>query len=241
MPAVIPIIIAATAAASAGATVYAAKKQSETAREGAELQSKAVTESTKIQDKSQAEALAFAKAQAENEYRNQEVARQANYQQWLPREQRMSAFGQTVGLPSRNIPGYMPGVDPNYTGGPMPATIAGVVGQAAPSGSIAAAPTVNPANGDLGAQVAGYFKARGVAPNPTSVGYWVSKWPELTARGVELGDPNYAMKRLAAADEFGGGSAAPATIAAAARPALPYMQPQVSPALQMPTIAGVLR
>lgn len=52
--------------------------------------------------------------------------------------------------------------------------------------------------------IAAYYASRGVTPFATSVDYWASKWPALVARGEELGDPNYAMNRLAAADEFTG-------------------------------------
>ncbi len=38
--------------------------------------------------------------------------------------------------------------------------------------------------------------------------YWVGKWPELQARGQQLGDPNYAVKRLSQAEELGGGGQA---------------------------------
>lgn len=49
-----------------------------------------------------------------------------------------------------------------------------------------------------------YYASKGVTPRPTSIDYFVSKWPELEARGLEIGNPNYAMDRLAAAEEFGG-------------------------------------
>ena len=66
------------------------------------------------------------------------------------------------------------------------------------------------------ADIAAYGKSRGVE-NFDPGGYWMSKWPELQARGQELGDPNYAFMRLSKADEFtapgdryaaGGGGAA---------------------------------
>ena len=51
------------------------------------------------------------------------------------------------------------------------------------------------------ADIAAYGKSRGVE-NFDPGGYWMSKWPELQARGQELGDPNYAFMRLSKADEF---------------------------------------
>lgn len=61
------------------------------------------------------------------------------------------------------------------------------------------------------AKLNAYFASRGKTPYPTSIDYWISKWPELVARGREIGNPNYAFDRLSQADEFGGGwSPAPA-------------------------------
>lgn len=58
---------------------------------------------------------------------------------------------------------------------------------------------------------ADYFSSRGVTPFSGSVDYWAQKWPELNARGAQLGNPNYAMQRLQYADEFlpGGPSTSP--------------------------------
>ena len=40
------------------------------------------------------------------------------------------------------------------------------------------------------------WKTQGRAPIDGDYAYWVSKWPELEARGLELGDPEYATNRL---------------------------------------------
>lgn len=50
-----------------------------------------------------------------------------------------------------------------------------------------------------------YFASRGATPAPTSIDYWMGKQQELNQRGQQIGDPDYAMKRLAAADEIIGG------------------------------------
>lgn len=50
-----------------------------------------------------------------------------------------------------------------------------------------------------------FFSAHGVTPAPTSIPYWLSKRAELDARGQQIGNPNYANDRLAAADEIIGG------------------------------------
>ena len=248
MPAVIPIIVAV----SAGSTVAAAKMSSNAAKDAAKANASALDKSTvtqtdaakyaaELEDKRAKEALAFTKQQAETDFRNQELARKANYDQWLARESRVSDFGTRVGLPSRSIPAYAAGIDPNYTGG---GTLAGAAAgptmpTATPDGGVA---TVSAANGAIGPQVANYFAARGVTPNPTSVDYWAQKWNEFGAK-----DPTYFNTRLAQADEFGGGAAAPApagnrysTMAQAA--GLPYLSAPVTPSLQMPgTLAGLVR
>lgn len=56
--------------------------------------------------------------------------------------------------------------------------------------------------------ISNFFKSRGVPDTETD--YWVSKWPELVARGKEIGDPNYAMMRLNNAEILGGHYGSPA-------------------------------
>ncbi len=64
--------------------------------------------------------------------------------------------------------------------------------------------TADPAT--LTQQLTAFFASKGVPP--TEVPYWVSKAPELVARGKEINNPNYAMDRLNAADSLGGGGQA---------------------------------
>ena len=90
------------------------------------------------------------------------------------------------------LPGYEPPSEPNLgTGG------AGTGGAAAP-------PDWSTGPWDAN-RVRDYFSSRGVAPRATSPDYWAGKYPELSARGQELGNPNYFMDRLSKAEEFGGG------------------------------------
>jgi hypothetical protein len=42
----------------------------------------------------------------------------------------------------------------------------------------------------------GFQAAYGRAPSASETAYWQQKWPELVARGQELGDPNYAWNHL---------------------------------------------
>lgn len=47
-----------------------------------------------------------------------------------------------------------------------------------------------------------YFWSRGVPT--TEAPYWLQQWPELVARGQQIGDPGYAMRRLSQAEIFAG-------------------------------------
>lgn len=102
----------------------------------AKMQTGAASDAAAAQQKSTAEALAFQKSQAENAYQNNETTRHANYDQWAAHEARMGSVGEMLGLKPRVIPAYVPGVDPNLTGGPAAAS--GV----SPSGAPLAVPAV---------------------------------------------------------------------------------------------------
>lgn len=234
-------------AINAGTQLYGANMQANAAQAQTEAGAAASKYSADLQAKAQQEALAFARQQAETDWQNQELARNANYGQWGARERRVSDFGTTVGLPGREIPAYVAGIDPRFTSGTLAGAAGG--GTAASSGAPAGGlPQIDPSK-PIGPQAAAYIQSRGATPNPTSAAYWQQKWPELVARGQEIGDPNYALKRLAAADELGGGGAPASsglrfmpmsgTLASAITP---YQQQPVTPALQLPgTISGLLR
>jgi hypothetical protein len=64
----------------------------------------------------------------------------------------------------------------------------------APGVSAFAAP---PANQDLNTTITNGFQAAyGKTPSAADTAYWTQKWPELVARGQQIGDPNYAWNRL---------------------------------------------
>jgi hypothetical protein len=168
------------------------------------------------QSQSAANQLAFLRQQASYDAASAEANRSGNYDQWAAKQRQLGTVGQALGLPARDIPAYVP--LPAYGGGtttpapgPGPAgTVApGVVGPgpgaSATSGGL---PQIDPSK-PIGPQAAAYIQSRGGTPNPTSADYWQQQWPALVARGQQLGDPQYAEKRLAAADELGGGGAAP--------------------------------
>jgi hypothetical protein len=231
MPAAIPLAIALGTAGGGAAAGYF---QGRGATKGAKIQSDAATRAAEIQAKSETEALAFTKQQAENEYKNQELARRANYDQWVSQQQRYGTIGNLLGMGPRDIPNYVPSDDPQFNG---PGGTSRTGGSSAPSG---AGPAVDASKGDIAGQISAYFQSRGVADTETP--YWVSKWPELVARGQEIGNPNYANERLAAADILGrrsptGPPPATGTLGAMVNP---YQVASPTPALK-PGPYGTLR
>jgi hypothetical protein len=173
------------------------------------------------QSQASANQLAFLRQQATYDAASAEANRSGNYDQWAAKQRQLGTVGQALGLPARDIPAYVP--LPAYGGGttapaagtgPAASVVPGVVGPGpGPSATSGGAlPTVSAANGDIATQVAAYYTARGVTPNPSSVAYWASKWNEFGAK-----DPAYFNQRLGQADEFtGGGGSAPAATSAAA-------------------------
>lgn len=209
--------------------LFGAHQQSKAASEAAQIEAAAQKYAADLQAKGQADALAFTKGQAENAYQNSEAARHGNYDQWAAAQRRIGSIGSLIGMGPREIPGYVAGVDPNFTGTGAPAGPSG-----APAG---AAPAVNANNGDIGQQISAFFKSRGVADSETP--YWVQKWAEFGAK-----DPAYFNKRLAAADIFGGGGGGQATTPG--RPIgtvgsylqTPYAPVPITPGLAMPGAVG---
>lgn len=228
MPIVAAAIIAG--AATAGGAVIASKS----AKSAANQQVNAANHAADVQSKSAGDVLAFQRQQAEADYQNSEGSRHANYDQWAASQRRLQTLNDLLGLGPREIPGYVPGKDPNFTGS-GPSTASGV-----PTGPSGTRTSTGAGSGPSGpvdgspASISAYFKSQGVSDQETP--YWVGKWPELMARGQEIGNPNYAMDRLAAADVFGGqaGQTAPykGTVNSWLTPA--YQRPSLTPGLQMP-------
>jgi hypothetical protein len=124
-------------AGTAVASAYAAHKNSSAAEDAATKQSQ-----------SNAEALAFQKQAAENDYKNQEVARKANYDQYVAKQTAMNQVRQGLGLRPVEIPPYVPSVDPTFTGTPISQTAGGVTPpdlQGADLGTMAGAGATAPA------------------------------------------------------------------------------------------------
>lgn len=222
------------AIASGGTALAAGKMASNAAGKAANQQTNAANHAADVQSKSAADVLAFNRQQAEADFQNSEGSRKANYDQWAASQRRLQTLNDLLGLGPREIPAYVPGKDPNFTGSGPGTVVSGTQG---PSGTPTSTGTPSgpsaPVDGSP-ASISAYFKSKGVSDSETP--YWVGKWPELMARGQEIGNPNYAMDRLAAADVFGGqaGQAAPykGTVNSWLTPA--YQRPALTTGLTMP-------
>lgn len=201
MPALIAAPIFWAAVAGGGATVAAGAMASHSAGKAANQQTAAANHAADLQSKAAADTLAFQRQQAEADFQNSETSRHGNYDQWAAGQRRLQTLNDLLGLGPRDIPDYVPGIDPNLTGG-GPTTGAGGPpttqgGSSTTGAGSGGPPTVDASKGDIAAQVSAYFKSRGVADTETP--YWTQKWAEFGAN-----DPAYFNTRLAAADIFGG-------------------------------------
>lgn len=96
--------------------IYGANAQSSAADQAASITAAAEKYIADLTAKSNADALAFNKSTAENAFQNNEVGRQTTYGQWAAKEGRLGYLGDLMGLPARQIPSYIPGVDPHFDG-----------------------------------------------------------------------------------------------------------------------------
>lgn len=244
------LISLAAAAATSSAAVYSANKQSGAAEQSAKLTTDAATHSADLQSQSQKDALAFQRQQAEVDARNQEQARKANYDQWASREQRLSTFGQMLGLPARDIPAYQASQDPNYDASSQPPTIGAAVGQSPSrsgdyqsqfqaitggkpldqSGLIALAPQL---------QAAGFKISPGNKTDGSisKIGLPDGSWVRVLNGDTSVASPTVWVPQGGATGTATASRALPATLGQAAA----YTPLTVSPGLQMPTIGGMLR
>ena len=116
-------------------------------------------------------------------------------QVWSPENWQTANGGMSQTMPVPMQPGGMPADAPG--GGWWQANLPGGMqqgAQGAPGGL--SGPTVTPE------AIMAYGQSRGVNLSPQEAQYWVDKWPELYARGQEIGQPDYAMGRLQLADQW---------------------------------------
>lgn len=119
MPAVIaaPWLGTAIAGVAGGAaTIAAGKMGANAARRGAEESTRGANYAADRQLEASREAERFARQQAQQQWAQQEADRRANYDQWVARERRLGSIAEQLGYGRREIPGYVPSVDPRYVG-----------------------------------------------------------------------------------------------------------------------------
>lgn len=254
------ILSAIAAGVGGGAAVYGANKQAGAAQDAARLQTDAANHSADLQSKSTADALAFQKQQAENEWLNSQNTQRANYDQSKARYGSIAGVASQYGLNLGAMPDYAPGIDPHYTGGGGmgPGSIQSVVGgtsapgqtdpNAPAPGTIAGA---TPGGGDpILDAVAANYKSLGVTPTgpgtgPTDAAYMAQKIKEtggLTPQNTSywFGTGGRIAQELAKAK--GGAAQKAGTIAAAS----PYMSaptmsaPAVNTAIPSPYQPGTI-
>lgn len=94
--------------------VVGAKMQSGAANRAARAQSQSANYGADRQLEASREAERFARAQAQAAYQQAEADRRANYEQWASRERRLGSIAESLGYGRRDIPGYVPSVDPRF-------------------------------------------------------------------------------------------------------------------------------
>lgn len=124
LPAIIPIV--APALVSLFGSLFGAKMQSGAAKNAAQIQSDAAervaraqieaeNRSAELRAQTSRDAEKFAREQAQNAFQNDEAARRGNYDMWAASQRRKGSIGDILGFRPREIPSYVPGVDPRFT------------------------------------------------------------------------------------------------------------------------------
>lgn len=237
MPAIIPFIPLIAGGIVGGTTLAAAKMQSGAAHDAATAESSAAKYAADRQEKANADALAFTKQQGQNAYANTEAARQGNYGMYAAAQRRLGSIGSLIGTAPREIPAYVPGVDPHFDGSAGTPSTPG-----APTGSTGGTDAVTQALLDN-------YKALGVAPTgpgtgPTDIAYFTQQAKSSLAAGERplsywLGPQGRVAQELQKAK--GGAQTAPA--GSAASYLLPptrttFAQVPIAPGVQMPGSAA---
>lgn len=163
-----------------GSQLWGAHKTSQAADRSAQIMADAQRYIAELTGKANADALAFQKDLAGNAFDNTEVGRRMDYGQWAAKEGRLGYLGDLMGLPKREIPAFIPGVNPNFGGGAPTASARGEV-PAAPQGNWTDPAFVAQAMKQANQLAYGYDKH--VDPS-----YWLR--PELK------GDGDYIWRRM---------------------------------------------
>lgn len=166
--------------------LYGAHKQSQAANQAAELMAQASKYQADLQAKAQADAMLFQQRMAQNAFLNSEAARRGNYGIFGARERRLGTIGEEVGLGPREIPDYVPGVDPGFPGAPGAPGAPGTDRAGAAAGGGGGALPERPS--ELAAAIAGANQiAYGGRNKHDDPSYWQAMWAK---------DPGYTWRRL---------------------------------------------
>lgn len=92
---------------SAAAGAYGASKQAAANTQAAQTAADAAKYGASLQFAGNQDLLNYYKQQAAEDQARFDATQQANYNQWAARQRGLSAWGQTVGLPAREIPAYV--------------------------------------------------------------------------------------------------------------------------------------
>lgn len=111
-----PASILVPAIASVAGGVGSAVVQSRAAGKAAKETSQAANYAADRQAEAAQRQEQFLREQAQRDYEQQEAVRRANYEQWAAREQRLGSIAERLGYGKRNIPSYVPSVNPGFTG-----------------------------------------------------------------------------------------------------------------------------
>lgn len=124
-----PPLVAAAAVSAAGALVgggVSAHAAGTASRAAGEAADRAAAREADAAGKAER----FQRQQAEDTYRQSETDRRGNYDQWRARETRLGSIAEQLGYGARQIPDYVPGVDPHFD---VP-TVASAAGATSPAG-----------------------------------------------------------------------------------------------------------
>lgn len=180
MPAAVAIPLA-LAGGTAAAGIGGAMLQSGAAKDAAKLSTDAANHAADVQGKSTADALAFQKQQAENEWLNSQNTQRANYDQSKARYGSIAGVASQYGLNLAGMPDYAAGIDPHYDTGQTPTPGSGSIAGAGPSAS--------PTGGQAGAAEMKALLDSGVDPQQ-AVSQFNQKYGRTTGNQAVYYDPS---------------------------------------------------
>lgn len=201
------------AAAATGSLIGAGETAGAT-KSAAQTQANAATQAAQLQSTTAANTLAFEKQQAAQDLATQNATNLANYNQWAARQNRLSAFGQTIGLPAENIPAFSP-IPNTLTGTTTVPTSATSLPTGASGTSASASASGNPTDPSyIQNQLTALYQSLGVQPTgrgtgPTDIAYYADQI--ANTGGWQGGNIGYWTNRITSDVRGTGGNGAAAS------------------------------